>query len=92
MPLSEQIKQFAAIKKNLTAIRGSEAAEVFLCKSLFFISIGSNDFFGYLSSNSSTMPPEEFLSILIKAYEKSIRVRRDPLIESISLWQNKVFN
>lgn len=78
VPLSEQIKQFAAVQKNLTAIRGSAAAEAFLCKSLFFLSIGSNDFFSYFASNSTMSPlppPAEFLSILIKAYDKSIRVR-----------------
>lgn len=74
VPLSEQIKQFAAIKKNLTAIRGSSATEAFFNKSIFCISIGSNDFFRYLNSNTSILP-QQLLGLLIKAYEAHIKVK-----------------
>ncbi|XP_027088781.1 GDSL esterase/lipase At5g55050-like [Coffea arabica] len=72
VPLSEQIKQFATLQGNLSAVRGSGATEAMLQKSLFCISIGSNDLFDYVVSNSSTTP-QEFIYLLMKEYENSIK-------------------
>lgn len=73
IPLTEQIEQFSSVKNNLTALMGVVATEKFLSKSLIFISIGSNDLFGYYHSNSS-IPKEEFLSSLELAYENHLKV------------------
>ncbi|KAM1006912.1 hypothetical protein COP1_003457 [Malus domestica] len=67
--LTEQIQQFATVKRNLTAIKGGRRVTE---KSLFFISTGSNDLFGYYHSNSS-IPKEEFLSSLELAYENHLK-------------------
>ncbi|CAN6685202.1 unnamed protein product [Malus baccata var. baccata] len=67
--LTEQIQQFATVKRNLTAIKGGRRVTK---KSLFFISIGSNDLFEYYHSNSS-IPKEEFLTSLLLAYENHLK-------------------
>ncbi|KAL0422956.1 UNVERIFIED_CONTAM: GDSL esterase/lipase [Sesamum latifolium] len=71
VPLSQQISQLSTVKDNLTALIGSTATETLLSKSMFFISIGSNDIFGYFMTNS-TMPRDQFISILISAYSNHI--------------------
>ncbi|KAH0971016.1 hypothetical protein GBA52_023172 [Prunus armeniaca] len=64
VPLEDQIQQFATVRGNLTELIGPEATDKFLAKSLFIISIGSNDLFDHveLPSNSSTSvdPEDEF--------------------------------
>ncbi|CAN6544750.1 unnamed protein product [Malus baccata var. baccata] len=69
VPLAEQIQQFSTVKSNLTAIKGGRRVTE---RSLFFISIGSNDLFGYYHSNSS-IPKKEFLSSLLLAYENHLK-------------------
>ncbi|KAM1137093.1 hypothetical protein ACFX2B_034731 [Malus domestica] len=69
VPLAEQIQQFSTVKSNLTAIKGGRRVTE---RSLFFISIGSNDLFGYYHSNSS-IPKEEFLTSLLLAYENHLK-------------------
>ncbi|KAI3447906.1 hypothetical protein Pfo_004571 [Paulownia fortunei] len=71
VPLSEQITQFTSVRDNFTAMIGPAATEALLSKSLFFISIGSNDIFEYFSRKSK-MPEDEFISILISAYSQHI--------------------
>ncbi|XP_073146904.1 GDSL esterase/lipase At5g55050-like [Henckelia pumila] len=71
VPLSDQISQFSTVRDNLTALIGSDATDTLLSKSLFFISIGSNDVFGYFKTNS-TMPPDQFISILVSSYSDHI--------------------
>ncbi|KAL0454044.1 UNVERIFIED_CONTAM: GDSL esterase/lipase [Sesamum latifolium] len=70
-PLSEQITQFASVRDDFTATIGPAATEAILSKSLFFISIGSNDIFGYFKTKHR-MPEDKFLSLLISAYSKHI--------------------
>ncbi|XP_050365489.1 GDSL esterase/lipase At5g55050-like [Argentina anserina] len=72
VPLTEQIQQFSFVKNNLTALMGAAATKKFLLKSMIFISIGSNDLFGYYHSNSS-IPKEEFLSSLVLAYKNHLK-------------------
>ncbi|CAN6685203.1 unnamed protein product [Malus baccata var. baccata] len=69
VPFAEQIQQFSTVKSNLTAIKGGRRVTE---RSLFFISIGSNDLFGYYHSNSS-IPKKEFLSSLLLAYENHLK-------------------
>ncbi|KAG8368034.1 hypothetical protein BUALT_Bualt15G0003200 [Buddleja alternifolia] len=71
VPLSQQINQFSTVKDNITALIGSEATETMLSKSLFFISIGSNDIFGYFATNT-TIPKDQFISNLISTYSNHI--------------------
>lgn len=73
VPISQQISQFSVVKANLTALLSPGAAEAMLSKSLFFISIGSNDIFAYFAS-SSTMPKDQFIGLLISAYSDHITV------------------
>ncbi|BBH08084.1 GDSL-like Lipase/Acylhydrolase superfamily protein, partial [Prunus dulcis] len=64
VPLGDQIQQFATVRGNFTKLIGPEATDKFLARSLFIISIGSNDLFDHveLPSNSSTSvdPEDEF--------------------------------
>ncbi|PIN10489.1 Triacylglycerol lipase [Handroanthus impetiginosus] len=69
--LSEQITQLTTVRDNFTAMIGSNATEAMLSEALFFISIGSNDIFGYFA-NKSTMPKEKFISTLISTYSAHI--------------------
>ncbi|XP_042012287.1 GDSL esterase/lipase At5g41890-like [Salvia splendens] len=71
VPLSEQINQFTTVRNNLTAMKGENATEVMLNKSLFFISVGSNDIFGYLN-RSDTTPPGTFITMMLSAYSQHI--------------------
>ncbi|KZV20232.1 GDSL esterase/lipase [Dorcoceras hygrometricum] len=71
IPLSQQIAQFSTVRDNLTALIGHDETDKLLCRSLFFISTGSNDIFGYFVANS-TIPKSEFINILISAYSDHI--------------------
>ncbi|XAR72659.1 Triacylglycerol lipase [Bertholletia excelsa] len=72
VPLSEQIEQFVTVHNNLTALRGSKATGKLLSKSIFCISVGSNDIFGYFLSNSS-IPKKQFFSTLLCQYEADVK-------------------
>lgn len=71
--LTEQINQFRMIQNYLTAAMGEESKDEFLSNSVFFISIGSNDLFGYYYSNS-TIPKPDFMATLAYTYESSLKV------------------
>lgn len=73
VPISQQINQFSYVKDNLTAMIGSSVAGKLLSKSLIFISVGGNDVLGYFAANS-TMLKDQFISILISAYSRHIKV------------------
>ncbi|PKI63754.1 hypothetical protein CRG98_015875 [Punica granatum] len=70
--LSEQVKQFLTVHKTLKLVLGQEYAKSFLSKSLFFISIGSNDIFGYFQSKS-TISKADFIYSLGCAYETHLK-------------------
>lgn len=72
--LSEQIRQFSTVRETLKGMLGREAADKFLGKSLFFISIGSNDdIFGY-SQLECKVSKAEFIYTLVSAYETHLNV------------------
>ncbi len=73
IPLAEQIQQFSTVQSSLMATMGHAATEKFLSKSLVFISIGSNDIFGYYHSKSS-LPKQDFMSALGLTYENHLKV------------------
>ncbi|XP_057809172.1 GDSL esterase/lipase At5g55050-like [Salvia miltiorrhiza] len=70
MPLSEQINQFTSLHGNFTAMMGAPKTEAMLNKSLFFISIGSNDILNYSPREDGT--GDAFISLLIATYSKHI--------------------
>ncbi|KAG6502599.1 GDSL esterase/lipase At5g55050-like [Zingiber officinale] len=47
LTMTQQIKDFSTFVGNLTAAEGAQAAATFLSKSLFYISVGSNDLFKF---------------------------------------------
>ncbi|XP_057511306.1 lysine histidine transporter-like 4 [Actinidia eriantha] len=69
--LTEQIQQFITVLNNLTAAMGLEATETMFSKSVFSISIGSNDIFSYFLTNS--IPKQSFIAILMSQYEAPIK-------------------
>ncbi|XP_057769166.1 GDSL esterase/lipase At5g55050-like [Salvia miltiorrhiza] len=71
VPLSQQISQVSEVKGNLTLQIGSAAADSKLSRSMFFISVGSNDIFGYFKANS-TMQKNKFIAIVISTYSDHI--------------------
>ncbi|XP_076895901.1 GDSL esterase/lipase At5g55050-like [Bidens hawaiensis] len=68
VPMSKQIKQFETVIKNLMVVKGQRAAKKIIKKSVFAISVGSNDIFGYFE-DQSTVDPAVFIHSLMKAYE-----------------------
>ncbi|KAG6651535.1 hypothetical protein CIPAW_06G118700 [Carya illinoinensis] len=73
IPLTEQIQHFASVRNSLMAAMGPVPTLRFLSKSLFFISIGSNDIFEYYHSNNK-LSKERFLANLGFAYENQLKV------------------
>ncbi|KAI8021099.1 GDSL esterase/lipase [Camellia lanceoleosa] len=70
--LTKQIEQFIIVHNNRVAITGPNETETMLSKSLFCISVGSNDIFSYFSSNR-TIPPDLFIANLMLQYEAYIK-------------------
>ncbi|KAK9987628.1 hypothetical protein SO802_027867 [Lithocarpus litseifolius] len=70
--LAVQILQFATVQNDLMGTMGQAAMEKFLSKSLFFISIGSNDIFAYYHSNSS-LSKQDFMFNVVLTYEKHLK-------------------
>ncbi|KAJ9172595.1 hypothetical protein P3X46_015812 [Hevea brasiliensis] len=76
IPLREQIEQFSTVRDNITALLGQENTAMMLSKSLFLISVGSNDIFDYQrrSANTSTnLTAQEFLDALREAYQNHLQ-------------------
>ncbi|KAF5179333.1 GDSL esterase/lipase [Thalictrum thalictroides] len=71
--LTKQIQQFATVRGNLTAILGPEATDRLLSKSIYFLSIGSNDILGFYLLNG-TFNQEKFVATLADAYENHLRI------------------
>ncbi|XP_065866474.1 GDSL esterase/lipase At1g71250-like [Euphorbia lathyris] len=67
----EQMEQLSLVISEVVSNKGQASAEAFVSKSLFFISVGSNDIFGY--QTNSTLPKQEFLGALGMLYEASLR-------------------
>ncbi|KAK6922533.1 GDSL lipase/esterase [Dillenia turbinata] len=69
--LGEQIQQFATLKSNLSTVLPPEKVDDYLSKSLFLVSVGSNDFFEY--ANGSTVPKEVFMATLLSEYQNHLQ-------------------
>ncbi|TVU11170.1 hypothetical protein EJB05_44751 [Eragrostis curvula] len=55
IPLSKQVKYFGATKSHMVAKRGSGAVNHLLSKSVFLISVGSNDLFVFAESSQNKL-------------------------------------
>ncbi|XP_074573285.1 GDSL esterase/lipase At1g71691-like [Curcuma longa] len=65
--MTQQIKDFSTFAGNLTAAKGARSAAVFLSKSLFYVSVGSNDLFAFdtvLIPGNSTQKDEIVAAVL----------------------------
>ncbi|KAE8724727.1 GDSL esterase/lipase [Hibiscus syriacus] len=71
--MGQQVYQFSMVYNDLLAIKGQPETEEFLSKSLFFISVGSNDIMGNYHS-TYPIPKEQFIPELALVYEKHLRV------------------
>ncbi|PON49975.1 Lipase [Parasponia andersonii] len=69
----EQVRQFDAVRKAYSKVLGSPAAEDRLSKSLFLISVGSNDIFEYFLYNQTRSQEEDFVINLLSSFENHIR-------------------
>ncbi|KAF5443738.1 hypothetical protein F2P56_036273 [Juglans regia] len=72
IPMAGQIAQFEIVRSSLVAAMGPLPTLRFLSKSLFFISIGSNDIFEYYRSNNN-LSKERFFANLGFAYENQLK-------------------
>ncbi|GMI70545.1 hypothetical protein like AT5G55050 [Hibiscus trionum] len=70
--MGQQVYQFSMVYNELLAIKSQSETEEFLSKSLFFISVGSNDIMGNYHSNNP-IPKEQFIPNLALVYEKHLR-------------------
>jgi len=74
VPLSDQLQQFAYVRNSLVKVLGStdKAAER-ISKSLFIISVGSNDIFEHVLFDKVPAKGDRFIANLLVAYEKQLK-------------------
>jgi phospholipase/lecithinase/hemolysin len=72
VPMSEQVNQFLTVRRKLAGRMGESSTEYMLSKSVFIISIGSNDIIEYFDTNNP-MPKEQFITALMASYESQIK-------------------
>ncbi|EXC35275.1 GDSL esterase/lipase [Morus notabilis] len=70
--VAEQVQQFAKVRNAYTKLLGNQAEDR-LSKSLFLISVGSNDIFEYFLYNQTQIKSENFISTLLYSYEYHLR-------------------
>ncbi|KAM5546922.1 GDSL esterase/lipase [Rosa sericea] len=75
VPLGEQVKQFAMVRGNITELIGLGASEIMFSKSLFVISIGSNDLFELVNwyPNITSLAKDEYLETLKLNYSNHLK-------------------
>ncbi|XP_057469674.1 GDSL esterase/lipase At4g28780-like [Actinidia eriantha] len=71
--LGEQIQQFSTVRPNITDIVGADKADSLISKSVYLLSVGSNDMFDYQLYNSSNMSPDTFITTLLQAYNNHFK-------------------
>ncbi|KAL5706273.1 hypothetical protein ACHQM5_024467 [Ranunculus cassubicifolius] len=72
IPFGKQLQQFSTVRKILTGLKGQLETDNFLSKSVFIISVGSNDIFDYFASNG-TSNKQEFITNLTSTYINHLR-------------------
>ncbi|KAL5752384.1 hypothetical protein ACOSP7_022572 [Xanthoceras sorbifolium] len=73
MSLGNQIKLFETVHSNIAELRGPEETATMLSKSLFLISVGSNDIFDYLRYNIGSTSWPEFLTAMQSTYSNHLK-------------------
>ncbi|KAJ0041382.1 hypothetical protein Pint_28617 [Pistacia integerrima] len=71
MSLRKQIEQFLTVYANITTIMGPEETANMVSKSLFLISVGSNDVFDFL--DNSTTSPGNLLDNMLSTYHDNLK-------------------
>ncbi|GMN28818.1 hypothetical protein TIFTF001_002189 [Ficus carica] len=73
IPIAEQVQQFAKVRQVCSkALKNQTQARFF--KSLFLLSVGSNDLFEYfLYNQTKTNSGEDFIAHLLSSYETHLR-------------------
>jgi len=78
--LNEQLQNHAATLSRLTQLLGTkQAAENYLNKCLYYVSLGSNDYLNnyFMPSNFTTSrlyTPDQYAKVLIDQYSQQIKV------------------
>ncbi|CAN6280442.1 unnamed protein product [Urochloa humidicola] len=70
IPMSQQLEYFSGVVKYMTKLSGAKKTARLLCKSIFLISVGSNDMFEYSASPGGD--DDAFLSGLVTTYKRYI--------------------
>ena len=71
-----QVAQFASVRARINGILGGEKADTLVSKSLFLISVGSNDLFDFARNDSGSihLGAEEYLSVTQHTYYSHLKV------------------
>jgi phospholipase/lecithinase/hemolysin len=72
VPLGTQIQQFDTIRRNFSEIMGPEATVSTLSKSIFIVSVGSNDLFDY-NQTTNTLSPQDYIINLQQTYHNHLQ-------------------
>ncbi|PWZ27809.1 hypothetical protein Zm00014a_009609 [Zea mays] len=77
IPLSKQVEQFAAVRRNISSRvgNGSAAADALLSRSLFLVSTGGNDLFAFFARNSTPSDADKrrFVANLVALYQNHVK-------------------
>ena len=89
--MTEQIQLFATVRSNLSVRVSTGETNLLLSKSIFLISTGGNDIFGYFSQNKSPndIEKQQFITTLISVYKGHLKVTS--LSHTFSLCRCKLF-
>lgn len=75
IPLSQQVAQFAAVQRNISARVSQGAAGAVLSRSLFLLSTGGNDLFAFFARNSTPSDADKrrFIGNLVSLYQNHVK-------------------
>lgn len=75
IPLSQQVEQFDALQRNISARITQGAADAVLSRSVFLVSTGGNDLFAFFSRNStpSDADKQRFVGNLVSLYQNHVK-------------------
>lgn len=72
--IGKQVQQFEMVRGNISEIMGPRETAGVLSKSLFLISVGSNDIFDYQDFNSTTLSKQDFMDTLEFSFHNHLKV------------------
>ncbi|CAN6210332.1 unnamed protein product [Urochloa humidicola] len=73
IPLSKQVQYFRSTKSQMVAKLGSRATNLLLAKSVFLLSVGSNDLFVFAVAEQNKSPAAALYASLISGYSAAIQ-------------------